>query len=269
MDIFNKSTFLLVYIATILAQRTVAQLVVNVKNKGGEIVIENINANVTDDTIILEFQKSDGTYICQFIDFKSGVQIFKSLVLGEEERGQSQYQVMCFITRFINNEFISSDAMSKLRQKNPSAIRHPEDDKGREPHQKDLLVNSERSHLLSPHINKICNDAKESTYTSEADLKAISHSTDREYYQLSSATHKLQPYTVPKCNETAELWRSCLCSYEICIGWYPCGLKYCKGKDSAGKIVSYRCGIKTCQKCRMFQYYVKQKLLCLWDDNNL
>ena len=44
------------------------------------------------------------------------VQIFEVLVLGEEERGQSQSQVMCFVTRFIKNEFISSDAMSKLRQ---------------------------------------------------------------------------------------------------------------------------------------------------------
>ena len=51
------------------------------------------------------------------------VQIFKALVLGEEERGQSSYQVMCFVTRFINNEFISSDAMSKLRQVGIELIR--------------------------------------------------------------------------------------------------------------------------------------------------
>lgn len=40
----------------------------------------------------------------------------KALVLGEEERGQSQYQVMCFITKFQKSDFISSDAMAKLRQ---------------------------------------------------------------------------------------------------------------------------------------------------------
>lgn len=40
----------------------------------------------------------------------------KALVLGEEERGQSQYQVMCFITKFLKSDFISSDAMAKLRQ---------------------------------------------------------------------------------------------------------------------------------------------------------
>jgi hypothetical protein len=44
------------------------------------------------------------------------VQILKALVLGEEERGQSQYQVMCFVCHFQKGEFISSDAMSKLRQ---------------------------------------------------------------------------------------------------------------------------------------------------------
>lgn len=44
------------------------------------------------------------------------MQVLKSLVLGEEERGQSQYQVMCFITKFQKSDFISSDAMAKLRQ---------------------------------------------------------------------------------------------------------------------------------------------------------
>lgn len=44
------------------------------------------------------------------------MQILKALVLGEEERGQSQYQVMCFVTKFVKSDFISSDAMAKLRQ---------------------------------------------------------------------------------------------------------------------------------------------------------
>jgi len=42
--------------------------------------------------------------------------VLKALVLGEEERGQSQYQVMCFVTKFTKSDFISSDAMAKLRQ---------------------------------------------------------------------------------------------------------------------------------------------------------
>lgn len=37
-------------------------------------------------------------------------------MLGEEERGQSQYQVLCFVTKFTKSDFISTDAMAKLRQ---------------------------------------------------------------------------------------------------------------------------------------------------------
>lgn len=42
--------------------------------------------------------------------------MLKAVVLGEEERGQSQYQVMCFVSKLQRGDFISSDAMAKLRQ---------------------------------------------------------------------------------------------------------------------------------------------------------
>lgn len=63
----------------------------------------------------------------------------------------------------------------------------------------------------------------------------------------------------------------CTCVLELCIGWYPCGLKYCKGKNenaiNNNQInSSYRCGIKTCRKCSNFSYYVRQKQQCLWDE---
>lgn len=48
--------------------------------------------------------------------FLQEVHVLKALVLGEEERGQSQYQVMCFVTKLQRGDFISSDAMAKLRQ---------------------------------------------------------------------------------------------------------------------------------------------------------
>ena len=44
------------------------QLVVNVKNNGGDVYRENIEANTTQDTINLEFRKTDGTLVTQFID---------------------------------------------------------------------------------------------------------------------------------------------------------------------------------------------------------
>ena len=44
------------------------------------------------------------------------LQIFQALILGEEERGQSQYQVMCFVTKVDKGDYIASDAIAKLRQ---------------------------------------------------------------------------------------------------------------------------------------------------------
>jgi hypothetical protein len=48
-----------------------SQLVVNVKNHGGEIYKESIHANTSLDSITLDFQKTDGTTITQFIDYKN------------------------------------------------------------------------------------------------------------------------------------------------------------------------------------------------------
>jgi len=46
------------------------------------------------------------------------VQIFRAVILPEEDLGQVDIQTVCFVLRFAKNEFISSDAMSKLRQVN-------------------------------------------------------------------------------------------------------------------------------------------------------
>jgi hypothetical protein len=77
---------------------------------------------------------------------------------------------------------------------------------------------------------------------------------------------KYIPAKQSRCKDIANLWLPCTCQYQVCIGWYPCGLKYCRGKDQAGKPFSYRCGIKTCRKCRLFEYAVKFKHYCLWDN---
>ena len=42
--------------------------------------------------------------------------IFQVIVLGEMDRAESSYEAMCFVTELEEEEFISSDAMSKLRQ---------------------------------------------------------------------------------------------------------------------------------------------------------
>ncbi|KAF8793795.1 Out at first protein like [Argiope bruennichi] len=148
------------------------QLVINVKNQGGDIVQESITSNITEDTITLEFQRPEGTLITQFVDFRSEVQIFRVLVLGEEERGQSQYQVLCFVTQLTKNDFISADAMSKLRQRNPGAVRQPEEDRGRELLEMDLSVELDKSSVISPHLPNLCEEATHSAYAREVDLRS-------------------------------------------------------------------------------------------------
>lgn len=93
---------------------------------------------------------------------------------------------------------------------------------------------------------------------------------------LEAATEKFPDALSTRCNEVSSLWAPCLCTLETCIGWYPCGLKYCKGKSAADtsgggqqqqqQQTNYRCGIKTCRKCTQFTYYVRQKQQCLWDE---
>ncbi|XP_057651657.1 out at first protein [Diorhabda carinulata] len=277
--LFTLLTFLVVWLC-LMVDYTDTQLVINVRNQGGDVVQENISANVTDDTITLEFQRSDGTLVTQLIDFRNEVQVLKSLILGEEERGQSQYQVMCFIFYFPKDSFISSDAMAKLRQKNPSAIRLPEEDLGRTNHSMDYVVLLKHAGIISPHIGDLCNEAGLATYTLHEDvvkwataqgiplssykpaLKRFPTSPDRFLTNDLGAEDFLS-----SCTDMKNMWTPCECHLELCIGWYPCGLKYCKGKShTKNSVMSYRCGIKTCKICHLFNYYVSQKQQCLWDE---
>lgn len=77
---------------------------------------------------------------------------------------------MCFIFHFPKDSFISSDAMSKLRQKNPGTIRTPEEDKGRVNYTLDYSVDLTRSVVISPHIAETCVEAASSTYTRHEDV---------------------------------------------------------------------------------------------------
>ncbi|XP_050299573.1 out at first protein [Anthonomus grandis grandis] len=259
------------------------QLIINVKNQGGDVVQETISANTSDDTITLEFQRSDGTLVTQLIDFRNEVQILKTLILGEEERGQSQYQVMCFVFHFAKDTFISSDAMSKLRQKNPSTVRVPEEDLGRVNHTMDYTVIIKHSGIISPFIREVCAEAAQASYTRFEDIMKWSNihgiptasyipalkrfPTTPDYINNDLAYHESSPSGITNCTNIKKMWTPCMCHLEQCIGWYPCELKYCKGKGTGkGSVSSYRCGIKTCKVCHLFVYYVGQKQLCLWDE---
>lgn len=77
---------------------------------------------------------------------------------------------------------------------------------------------------------------------------------------------KIGPNDGP-CSRVRNYEEPCSCRYDFCMGWYPCGLKYCRGKDSTNKVVNYRCGIKTCSKCRSFEFLVPRHFLCVWNDD--
>ncbi|XP_033207526.1 out at first protein isoform X1 [Belonocnema kinseyi] len=252
-------------------------LLINVKNQGGDILLETISSNVTEDTITLEFQRSDGTLVTQLIDFRNEVQVIKALVLGEEERGQNQFQVMCFVNHFYKSDFISSDAMSKLRQKNPGTIRVAEEDKGHANYTMDLFLDVSQSKVISKHVGALCADAQDSTYTRNQNLKQWIQRPGSSEVALNAAVQSFSStrpdsndtkiYLISKCSDTSNLWAPCTCSLELCIGWYPCGLKFCKGKGENKKSSNlYRCGIKTCKKCFIFSYHSRMKQNCLWDE---
>ena len=49
--------------------------------QGGDILLETISSNVTEDVITLEFQCSDGTLVTQLIDFKNVIHYFEFLFI--------------------------------------------------------------------------------------------------------------------------------------------------------------------------------------------
>ncbi|XP_030758835.1 out at first protein [Sitophilus oryzae] len=188
---------------------------------------------------------------------------------------------MCFIFHFPKDSFISSDAMSKLRQKNPSTVRTPEEDLGRVNHTMDYVVVLKHADIISPFIRDICAEAGQATYTRYEDilkwsnihaiqttsyLPALKRFPTTPDYINNDIPYEL-PVGIANCTNMKNMWTPCLCHLEQCIGWYPCELKYCKSKGSAkNSVTSYRCGIKTCKVCHLFVYYIAQKQQCLWDE---
>ena len=69
--IFVKHVLLVYLSLGLLSQCIQTQLIVNVKNKGGDVIREVITGNTTSDVVELQFRNTDGTIINQFIDFKS------------------------------------------------------------------------------------------------------------------------------------------------------------------------------------------------------
>uniref|UniRef100_A0A8B9G574 Out at first protein homolog n=1 Tax=Amazona collaria TaxID=241587 RepID=A0A8B9G574_9PSIT len=231
----------------------------------GPVTEESLQADSGSDCISLELRTADGALVTLTADFRQEVKIFRALILGELERGQSQFQALCFITRLHRNEIIPSESMAKLRQKNPRTVRQAEEVRGLEHLSMDVAVNFSKGAQLSSHIHNVCAEAKEAIYTREEDVKFwLEKGVDGSMFEVLPQTSDLPD--LQRCKLCADRWKPCICSYTLSIEWYPCMLKYCKSRDAGGKVSSYKCGIRSCQKGYTFDYYVPQKQLCLWDE---
>ncbi|XP_061734239.1 out at first protein homolog [Nerophis ophidion] len=243
-----------------------SELRVRVRLADGLVTEEVLEADSERDVISVEFKQGDGTLVTFLADFKQEVKIFQSLILGELERGQNQYQALCFISRLNRNEIIPSESMARLRQKNPHAIRLAEERRGLEQLTMSAAVNLSRAWQLSSHIHNMCSEAREAIYTREADVKHwLDKGVDGSVFE--ALPHTAEAPHLQACHATKDVWQPCLCTYGLRLEWYPCLLKYCRSRDHAGRGSTYKCGIKSCSKGYHFTYYVPHKQLCLWDED--
>ncbi|XP_047019690.1 out at first protein [Helicoverpa zea] len=265
-----KLIILKVILLYMLATPTNLQLLINVRNQGGDVMQENITANVSEDTITLEFMRLDGVFVSQLVDFTNEVEAMKLIIPGEEELGQTGHQTLCFLTHAAQADFIAPDAMAKLRQKNPGTIRVAEEDKGWRQTTASAWA-GRATRLLSAAAARHCGAAPDRAMLRAADLARWAPRPGMDQSSYASAVtpfpaHALasdsadgKPAVGPCVSETDHT-KECICHMEVCVNWYPCGLKYCKGKPQGG--LSYRCGIKTCHRCYRYHFYVRRRDAC-------
>ncbi|XP_044295421.1 out at first protein homolog [Varanus komodoensis] len=247
------------------AAGALSELRVRVRLPDGQVTEETLQADSAADCISLELRKGDGTLVTFTVDFKQEVKIFRALILGELERGQNQLQALCFVTRLHRNEIIPSESMAKLRQKNPRTVRQAEEVRVLEYLNMDVAVNFSKGAQLSSHIHNICSEAREAIYTREEDVKFwLEKGVDGSMFEVLPQSTDLPD--LQRCRLCTDRWKPCICTYALNIEWYPCMLKYCKSRDPTGKVSTYKCGIRSCQKGYSFDFYVPQKQLCLWDE---
>ncbi|XP_027627783.1 out at first protein homolog [Tupaia chinensis] len=240
-----------------------AELRVRVRLPDGQVTEESLQADSDADSISLELRQPDGTLVSFVADFKKDVKIFRALILGELEKGQSQFQALCFVTRLHRNDIIPSEAMAKLRQKNPRAVRQAEEVRGPEQLHMDVAVNFSQGGLLSPHLHNVCSEAAEAIYTRHEDVRFwLEQGVDGSVFDpLPRASEQAE---LPRCGQAGGRGKPCMCHYGLSLAWYPCMLKYCHSRD---RPAPYKCGIRSCRKTYGFHFPVPQRQLCLWDED--
>jgi len=266
-------TLSLVVVVT-LATQCLAELVINVSRGEADSSVfrQSLSGNTSDETVTIQYVTPGGTGVVQLTDFKTGVTITVVTVPGEEELGQARYQVLCFVSP-TSSDIIPPEAMTKLRQKHPGAVRVAEEGRGRVvvDNSATLIVN--KAHSLSHHIPRLCKEAKDTTFAPEQLLQQYQEGSvgqgkarreKRDPSMLSRSQTTLYS-GLGRCASMEEGSKApCLCVVENCVYWYPCSLKYCR--NTAGEPGEHRCGIRTCSKCTEMRFMAAKKNLCSWDE---
>nr|XP_041576827.1 out at first protein homolog isoform X2 [Taeniopygia guttata] len=217
-----------------------AELRVRVRLPGGQVTEESLQADSGADCVSLELRAADGALVTLTADFRQEVKIFRALILGELERGQSQFQALCFVTRLHRNEIIPSESMAKLRQKNPRTVRQAEEVRGLEHLSMDVAVNFSKAAQLSSHIHNVCAEAREAIYTREEDVKFwLEKGVDGSMFEVLLDLAFLGVF-YSSCDSHSDL--SPKNPWKHCPTWGLCGWLWCPSMLSSVRACSHRGG---------------------------
>ncbi|CAL8090791.1 unnamed protein product [Orchesella dallaii] len=276
-------------------------LIVNVRNQGGESYKQTIRANLENETVVLNFDSYDGSSTTLVIDFRNEIQVVRHVRLGDQDESDlmlnsvdeyeglkngktrrdvsnsyAVYKSYCFVTKFKNNEFIPVDAMAKLRQKNPWSLRTPERTEASQNVSFDILLDPTACDWISPSIRLYCasNDSLATT-TYAIKMEVSERAVNPEEYLRA-----VRDVRIDHLLNCAHSDGPCLCTTPICIGWYPCALKFCRARSNGvngtvttsnnnvqnnvvDNMKTYRCGIHTCRICRNYLFGVTDQRECV------
>ncbi|XP_031663540.1 out at first protein homolog [Oncorhynchus kisutch] len=130
------------------------------------------------------------------------VRIGRALILWEPERGQNQYQVLCFISRLNHHQITPTESMARLRQRNPNLVRRAEERCGVEHLHMDMVVNMSRAGHLNTLIHNVCKEAHEGSYTQTVDTK---HWLDKEAIEFEPLPQTADAPGLQRCPSTLDL----------------------------------------------------------------
>lgn len=259
----------LFYSHIVYGESTGGELVINV-SRGREDSVpfrQSLSGNTSTDTVTIQYVTPGGTGVTQLSDFKTGVTVIVVTVPGEEDLGQSRYQVLCFVAA-ATADLIPPEAMTKLRQKHPGTVRIAEESRGSTVMEYPVNIIPSRSGHLSKHLPYLCREARDTTFTSTSLLETyrtgglprVEKKEEDSFMRQGEVGEGLEGKD--RCASTNNLMDSCVCSLDNCVHWFPCSLKYCRNSAGDGE---HRCGIRTCSKCTTLRYLTPSRQFCSWD----